>query len=335
MPRKLPFDWFPLGLAAAVALAWLIPQAGAHDSALHPALVNKAGVALIFFLSGVSLPFAALTAGTLRWPLHVVIQSCTYVLFPLMGLAVYALGGLRMGDGDAWLPPDMRLGFLFLCALPSTVSSAVALTAAAGGNVAVAVFNASLSSILGVFLTPLWLSLVLAAGGASVPVGSVILDLARWLILPLVIGQACRPLFGAWAARHKRRLAMVDRLIILFMIYTSFCDAFLGGVWGRYGFGAVLIILCGSVLLFAAALWTTTAVSRALRFPRDERIAAVFIGSTKSLATGVPMAQLIFPHHPGLSMILLPIMLYHPLQLVACGVLAGRWARGWKREAES
>jgi sodium/bile acid cotransporter 7 len=317
---RRPLDWFPPALAAAVGLAWIAPGPGAHGGLLHPEIANKVGVALIFLLSGVALPFSALRAGTARWPLHLLVQTMTFVGFPLVGLAVFVLGEDRLGL-------DVRLGFVYLCALPSTVSSAVALTAAAGGDVAVAGLYDSLSSILGGVVTQLWLSQVLTAGLAPLPLGRVVLDLVEWLILPLALGQLCRPLLGAWAARHKRRLAVLDRLIILFLVYASFCDAVAGGIWSRYGLAAVAIVLVGSAAILVLALWSMLAATRALGLARGERIAAVFIGATKSLAAGVPMAQLIFGSDPALGMILLPIMLYHPLQLIACGALASRWAR--------
>src|SRR5690349_12927046 len=167
---KFKFDWFLTGMAIAVLLAWLFPDPGAHGGSLHPELLTKLGVALIFFLHGLTLSFAALKAGTLRWPVHLVIQSATFLIFPLLGL-------LLLWPFRQWLSPELWLGFFYLCALPSTVSSSVALTAAARGHVSVAVFNATLSSLLGVFLTPLWISLVLKTGGQPLPLGKVILDL--------------------------------------------------------------------------------------------------------------------------------------------------------------
>ncbi len=325
MAKKSRFDWFLPGMAAAVALAWLFPDPGAHGGSLHPELLNKLGVALIFFLHGVALPFAALKSGTLRWRLHLVVQASTFLLFPLLGLALLWMAG-------GWLSPELRLGFFFLCALPSTVSSSVAMTAAARGNVPAAVFNATLSSLLGVVLTPLWIGALVTAGGQSMPLGPVILDLVQWLILPLVAGQLVRPWLGAVAERNKGRINAVDRATILLLVYTSFCDSVKGGVWTGHGAGAVLVALAGSALLFVLVLAATTAACDAFGFELPERAAAVFCGSKKTLVSGVPMARLIFGAHPGLSLILLPIMLYHPLQLVVCGALAGRWA---KRGAEA
>jgi sodium/bile acid cotransporter 7 len=316
---KPGLDWFLLGMVAATLLAWLLPDPGARGGVLHPELLNKLGVALIFFLHGLLLSFAALRAGTLLWRLHLVVQLSTYVVCPLCGLAALALLG-------AHLDPSLSLGIFYLCALPSTVSSSVAMTAAARGNVPAAVFNATFSSVLGVFVTPLWVGLVMGASGAGLPLGSVVLDLCVWLLLPLALGQLFRPICGAWALRHKPKINIVDRCTILLLVYTSFCDSVKSGVWLGSGLGPLLATLAFCCVLLALLLAAVNAVCKRLGFSTEDRIAAVLCGSKKTLASGVPMARLMFADQPGLSLILLPIMIYHPLQLVVCGWLAGRLA---------
>ncbi len=316
---KKKFDWFLCGLALAAGLAFLFPGPGAKGGWMQPELLTKAGVALIFFLNGAGLSFAAMRAGAMRWKLHAVVQLCTFLVFPVIGLGAFFL--LK------WLVPgDLGLGFFYLCALPSTVSSSVALTAAARGNVPAAVFNATLSSLIGVVLTPLWVGVVLKTSGEVLPLGKVLLDLCVWLVLPLVIGQASRPLTGAWITGHKALVNKVDRGTILLLVYTSFCDSVAGGVWSNQGWDVLLWTLLGTTAIFFLVMRLSDAASRALGFPEQDRITAVFCGSKKTLASGVPMAQLIFGTHPGIGLILLPIMIYHPLQLVICSVLAGRWA---------
>jgi sodium/bile acid cotransporter 7 len=326
MKAKKGPDWFLMGMVIAVVLAYLFPDPGAEGGFLHPELLTKAGVALIFFLNGLSLSFEALKAGTLRWPVHLVVQAGTFLLFPVLGFLFLALPLPGISD-------DLKLGFFYLCALPSTVSSSVAMTAAARGSVPVAVFNASLSSLIGVVLTPLWVSLAMKSGShQALPFGKVILDLVEWLVLPLVIGQLCRPKLGDWAARNKKRIQTVDRLTILLLVYTSFCDSMKWGVWSKQGSLTLVVSLLGSGFLFVVVFAVMSAVCDALKFPIPDRIAAIFCGSKKSLASGVPMARLIFGSDPRLSLILLPIMLYHPLQLLICSVLASRWA---ERKEES
>jgi sodium/bile acid cotransporter 7 len=313
-------DWFLLGMIAATVLAWAMPGPGAAGGWMQPELLTKAGVALIFFLHGLTLSFAALRAGALNWRLHAVVQGCTFLVFPLIGVGLLvALAGR--------LAPELRIGIFFLCALPSTVSSSVAMTATARGNVAGAVFNATLSSLIGIVVTPLWIAVVLQTTGEARPVWPVVLDLLRWLVLPLVVGQVLRPWLGSWAARHKPRISVVDRLTILLLVYTSFCDSFQQGVWSRQGSGQVMLVGGLCVGVFALVLGITARVARALGFSREDRITAIFCGSKKTLASGVPMAKLIFGAHPGLGLILLPIMIYHPLQLIVGGILAQRWGR--------
>ncbi len=319
-------DWFLPGMVLAVVLAWLWPEPGARGGWLQPELLTKGGVALIFFLHGLLLSFAALKAGTLHWRLHLVVQGCTFLLFPLLGLGLLAAGG-------DWLEPGWQLGIFFLCALPSTVSSSVALTAAARGNVPGAVFNATLSGLLGVVLTPLWVSVVVHSSGQhALPLGAVVRDLVIWLLLPLAAGQLCRPWLGAWAAQHRQGINVVDRGTILLLVYTSFCDSMQQGVWTGQGWWLIAVAAAGSAALFAVVMAVIVAVSRLLGFGREDRIAAVFCGSKKTLASGVPMAQLMFGTHPALGLILLPIMIYHPVQLIIGGFLARRWGETGQTE---
>jgi sodium/bile acid cotransporter 7 len=317
---KFKPDWFLLGMMAATFLAWAAPNPGAAGGWMHPELLTKGGVALIFFIHGAALSFVALRAGALNWRLHFLVQTCTFLLFPLLGIAITAALGHHVA-------PELSLGLFFLCALPSTVSSSVTMTAVARGNVAGAVFNATLSSLAGVVLTPLWVAAVMQTTGRAQPIGPVVLDLVRWLVLPLAVGQMLRPWIGAWIARHKARISTLDRLIIIMLVYTSFCDSFKDGVWSGRGAGQLAILAAVCAALFVLVLLLTGAAARAFGFGREDRITAIFCGSKKTLASGVPMAKLIFAGHPGLGLILLPIMIYHSLQLLVCGVLAQRWGQ--------
>jgi sodium/bile acid cotransporter 7 len=315
---KFKPDWFLPAMVVVTLLAWAHPDPGAAGGWMQPTLLNRIGVSLIFFLHGVALSFAALRAGALNWRLHVVIQSCTFLMFPLLGLGLNALLGEAISD-------EIKLGIFLLCALPSTVASSIAMTAEARGNVAGAVFNATLSSLIGVVLTPMWIALVMKTSGEVRPLGPVILDLCRWLILPLAVGQAVRPWLGAWVTRHKKRISFVDRGTILLLVYTSFCDSFKQGVWSGHGTTQLLLLTALCLGLFVLVLILTSNLARLLGFTRADKVAAIFCGSKKTLAAGVPMAKVIFGSHPGLGLILLPLMIYHALQLVIGGVLAQRW----------
>ncbi|MFZ2972994.1 MAG: bile acid:sodium symporter family protein [Ferribacterium limneticum] len=316
---KFKFDWFLKGMLVAVALAFIWPSPGAKGGFLHPELLNKIGIALVFFLNGLGLSLASLKDGALRWKVHLLIQVSTFLIFP-------ALGWLLLKASGGWMSADLQTGFFYLCALPSTVSSSVALTVAARGNVPVAVFNATLSSLIGVVLTPFWMAWILGSSGTGFDVWPVIVDLLIWLVLPLVVGQFSRPALGTWASHNKTRIQIVDRLTILTLVYTSFADTVKEGVWSNYGPVILLETIIGSTLLFVIVLALSRYLARLLGLPVEDRIAAVFCGSKKTLASGVPMAHLIFGANPALGLILMPIMIYHPLQLAVGGFLAQRWA---------
>nr|WP_303652455.1 bile acid:sodium symporter family protein [Paludisphaera mucosa] len=308
------------GMGVSVALAFAFPGPGADGGWLHPELLTKAGVALIFFLHGVAMSFDALKAGAFRWRLHLLVQLATFQLFPMLGLLMLAVAG-------GLISPSLRLGFFYLCALPSTVSSSVAMTSAARGNVPAAVFNATLSSLIGVAVTPALTAWYLGGSGTSrQPLGGVILDMVVWLVLPLVVGQLARRWLAGWASRNKRTIDAVDKGTILLLVYTSFCDSVAMNVWSGHGADAAWTFV-GTLLLFFAVMGLIWATCDLLGFSTEDRITAVFCGSKKTLASGVPMAQIMFGETPELGLILLPIMIYHPMQLLICGVLAGRWGR--------
>ena len=313
------FNWFMRGMVLVVALAFAWPAPGAQGGFLHPDVLNKVGIALVFFLNGLSLPMVALREGISRWRVHLLIQASTFLVFPLLGLSL-----LKLNPG--WMSPNLQLGIFYLCALPSTVSSSVALTAAARGNVPVALFNATLSSLLGVVLTPFWMAWALGHEGAQFELGPVVVNLLLWLVLPLVIGQASRPLLRDWAARHKAKIQLVDRLTILMLVYTSFSDSVQQGIWSSYGWTVLFQTMVVGSLLFFAVMFLTGRAAQWMGLEDGDRIAAILCGSKKTLASGVPMAHLIFGANPALGLILIPIMIYHPLQLAICGVLAQRWA---------
>lgn len=321
---KIKFDWFLKGMLAAVGLAFLWPAPGAHGGFLHPEQLNKAGIALIFFLNGLGLSFLALRDGVLRWQVHLLIQACTFLIFPLLGWGLIKLTG-------GWMSVELQEGFFYLCALPSTVSSSVALTVAARGNVPAAVFNATLSSLIGVVLTPLWMTWILGRSGTEFAIAPVVMDLLLWLVLPLVLGQLTRPLLNTWASRNKAPIQTVDRLTILVLVYTSFSDSVQQGIWSHYGLIVLVETIAGTGVLFSLALFLTRTLSNLIGLSTEDRIAAIFCGSKKTLASGVPMAHLIFGANPALGLILMPIMIYHPLQLAVGGVIAQHWGQRKER----
>jgi sodium/bile acid cotransporter 7 len=317
-------NWFVLSLPLTVVLAFLVPEAGASGGWLQSQVTTKVGVALIFLLQCLTLPSAALRKGVSQWRLHLLVQSFTFGLFPLIGnLLDKALG--------RFLPPDLALGFLYLCVLPSTVSTSVVLTGLAGGNTVGAIFNAVLSNVLGVFITPLWITWLMEKGGSRQPLGPVILEIVLLLLLPLAVGQLLRLPFAKFADTRKKPLGNIASGIILFIVFAAFCNSVKSRLWSQHGPGVTLLAAAGVLLVFVIAMAAVEALSRLLRLDPADRIAASFCAPQKTLASGVPMAKILFGTHPGLGLILLPILLYHPLQLIVCGILADRWGKGVKR----
>jgi sodium/bile acid cotransporter 7 len=237
-----------------------------------------------------------------------------------MGIVLDRLAG-------GWLAPDLRLGFLYLAVLPSTITTSVILTGMAGGNTVGALFNAVLSSLLGVFVTPLWVAWLMKASGQQQPLGPVIVEIVTLLLIPLVLGQVLRPPCAAWADRNKKRLGNLSSAIVLFIVYAAFCNSVKQRLWTQHGLNVLLPAAGGVLLLFGLAVLLTEALARALSLQRPDLIAARCCAPQKTLASGVPMAKIIFGAHPGLGLILLPVLLYHPLQLIVCGALASRWGR--------
>jgi sodium/bile acid cotransporter 7 len=316
-------DNFTLALVGTVLVASLFPCSG--QFAADWAVATQIAIALLFFLHGARLSREAVFAGITHWRLHLTVLSFTYVMFPLLGLAAVALPA-------AVLSPALGAGVLFLCCLPSTVQSSIAFTSIAGGNVPAAICSASASSLIGVFLTPLLVGLLMSAHGGDISIDS-IESIVMQLLVPFVAGQLVRPWIGAWALRHKRLLGLVDRGSILMVVYGAFSEAVAHGLWHQLTPESTAGMVLVNIVLLAIALSTTTWTARRLGFNHQDEITIVFCGSKKSLAAGVPMANILFAGH-SVGMIVLPLMLFHQIQLMACAVLARRYARRAEQPAE-
>lgn len=313
-------EWFLLGMVGAVVLASLTPDWGRSGGFLHGEVLSNAGIASVFFLHGLGIPLQSLRDGLGRWRVHVVVQLFTFGIFPLIWLLAYAVVG-------GWVPQALALGFCYLCALPSTISSSVAMTGLARGNVPAAIFNATLSSILGIVLTPLLVAAFTSVDGQWLSLKDAVVSIARLLLVPLLLGQLMRPWLHAWHVRYKHWTNLLDRWVILLLVYSAFCDSVASGLWRDNGVSMLIMALVGAGLVLAVVLALATWVVRRLDFPIEDEITAVFCGSKKTMASGVPMAKLLFGAHPSLGLILLPVMLYHQLQLFVCSILANRYAR--------
>jgi sodium/bile acid cotransporter 7 len=318
--RGFTFDGFMLALIAVVVLAALVPQFGATGGPLHIDQVATYGIALIFFLYGLTLAPDKLKQGAAHWRLHLTVQAATFILFP----AIVFLLVLPFRDH---MPPGLATGFLYLGALPSTVSSSVALTGIARGNVPIAIFNATLSSIIGVFATPLLMAWFASTTGDPLPVLPVIIKIILLVLLPMALGQVARIWLKDWASAHVKKIRMVDRLVILLIVFNAFSDSMIGGVWEGHDIFLIAAMLLGVAIVFVVVYVVLKLVCRLLAFDTPDTIACVFCGTVKSLATGVPLARIMFGNDPLLGLIIAPTMLYHVLQLFVLGILANRYAR--------
>ncbi len=324
----MKIDGFLIAILCAVALALVAPGVGAGGGPLHLATLTTIGIGLVFFLHGAALSPHALKAGAANWRLHAFVHSSTFLLFPAIGMAVF--WGAR-----GLIAPEVRLGFFYLCALPSTISSSVAMTALARGNVSGAIFDATLSGLMGMVLTPLLVGLVATGITGHLPLLPAILSVLETLLLPFAAGQLLRRWIGVFVAKNKSWANKVDRAVIVMIVYGAFCDSTAGGLWSKYAPLTLLGIAVLVVALLAFVLVTTTTASRLLRFSREDEAAAVFCGSKKSLANGAPIALVLFGHNPALGMIMLPVMLYHQAQLIVCSILARRYAARAADEIEA
>ena len=318
-PAFLP-DNFVLTLLGCVALAALLPVQGRAAEALH--LLTNLGVAWLFFLHGAKLSRQAVVEGLLHWRLHLLVLLATFGLFPLLGLALQSLLAPLLG-------PSLMLGVLFVCALPSTVQSSIAFTSIARGNVPAAMCSASISNVLGIALTPLLMAALShgAAGqGAHALSWHSMQGIVLLLLLPFVAGQVMQPRLGPWVQRHRGVLKFFDQGTILLVVYAAFSEAMVQGLYQRLGWGVLLQVLAVCALLLATVMAVLVWASRRLGFSRPDEVAILFCGSKKTLASGVPMAQILFAGQ-AIGLLVLPLMLFHQLQLMVCAVLAKRYAQ--------
>lgn len=316
--------WRPNPLIAAILLAiaaaYVLPHLGSKNGPLLPEITGKIGVALIFFLNGALISFSSLRDGARNWRGHLLTQGTIFVAFPLLGFLILGLFGNHLGS-------TLSLGLFYLCALPSTVSSSVAITAQANGNVALAMFNATASSLLGIFITPFWMSLLLHSQGVTIDIIPVLLNLILWMGLPLTLGQLSRVMLQNWLEKYKKWAQLADRTVIIWLIYTSFCQSFEDKIFQQFHLNDLIETILFTIGIFIIILLLILIASKPLRINTPDLKAIVFCGATKSLASGVPMAQLIFMSS-GLAIgpLLLPILIYHPLQLFIFAIAAEKYS---------
>ncbi|MBD1575193.1 bile acid:sodium symporter [Vibrio sp. S11_S32] len=320
MIKAIKKEWFLVAMVVAMALATVIPNVGRSGGLLHLDQVTGIGIAIVFFLHGIGLSPQALKDGVNNWRLHLFIQCATFVVYPLL----WVIFGHGM---QSIMPAALAFGFCFLFVLPSTISSSVAMTAIGKGNMPGAIFNASLSSILGVFITPFLIQYFMGLAGGAINIMDSITSISKLLLLPMVLGQLLRPLLFSFIEKHKNIVGKQDKYVILLIVFNAFSDSIAEGIWHSFSVDDLLlsVVICLVVLLFIVNFmrWSANKIG----FNHADEVAAVFCGSKKTLAAGIPMAKVIFGADPRLGMILLPIMIYHPLQIFYCAILASRYQK--------
>ncbi len=303
-------------MLAVVGIAALIPARG--EGAAVAGIAADAGIVFLFFLYGARLSPQAALGGLRQWQLHIVVLLCTFVLFPILGLGLEYVA-------PTTLPPALLTGILFLCVLPSTVQSSIAFTSIARGNIPAALCAASASNILGVIISPMLAGWLLQSHGTSLSLG-IFRDITLQLLAPFIAGQLLRPWIGNWVQQRKKILGYADRGSILLIIYVAFSKGMVDRIWSKLDLVDLAILAVMLAALLAVALVITAFVARRImRFSIEDEIVVQFCGSKKSLASGLPMATILFPG-PQLGMIVLPLMLFHQMQLIVCAILARRYS---------
>ena len=314
-------DRFIGGLLLMIILAWLIPGIGAKDSFFDLKEATRYAIALLFFFYGLRLSPEKLVNDLKNWKLHVTIQTITFVVFPLLVLLFRSF--LKGTENEV-----LWLAVFFLAALPSTVSSSVVMVSIAKGNIPSAIFNASISGVIGIVVTPLWMGLFLGKQAGSFDFGSVIADLILTILLPVIAGLILHRFWGNWAGRNGKKLGMYDKSVILSVVYSSFSDSFLNGIFHGISW-LELGILTGSVIaLFFVVFNFTKVLNRLMKFNREDSITVLFCGSKKSLMHGSVMAGVIFAGSSSGSIFLVPIMIYHAFQLFYVSLIAQKLGKG-------
>lgn len=315
MLKKLLPDTFILALVATLLAATFFPASGVAAEVVST--LAGAAVVVLFFFVGCKLPSRAILDAVIHWRLHAVILASTFVAFPIMILGLHKIV-------PTVLDPALWTGFFFLAVLPSTVQSSIALTSIARGNVASAVASASVSQVLGVFITPVLFGLIVGSSVTATTQGN-FGKIAMQILLPFIIGHLSRPLLKDWVERYKKYIGLTDRLTILLAVFSAFSSAVLEGIWQRLPPRSLLAVVAMSCIVLGLALALTALAARVCGFPIGDRIAVIFCGTKKSLVQGVPMARVMFSG-PDAGLILLPIMIFHQLQLMICSAIARKFA---------
>lgn len=316
---KFKIDRFVLAIIAVVIIAYLFPEWGSTDSNVPLDAIGSAGISLIFFFYGLKLSPDKIKNGLKNWKLHILVQASTFLLFPLIILLFYPF--VQTGKAEV-----LWLSFLFLAALPSTVSSSVVMVSIARGNIPAAIFNASISGLIGIAVTPLWMGLFLKNAAADFDLGSIYIKLLLEILLPVCIGLLLQRYLGKYTQQFGRQLTLFDKSVILLIIYKSFAESFEQGIFTSVGIADFILITILVIILLFSVYYLTGFLSKKMRFSREDRITAQFCGTKKSLVHGTVFSKVLFPATIPIGMILLPLMLFHAIQIFIISIIASRLA---------
>ncbi|WP_276167310.1 bile acid:sodium symporter family protein [Zobellia alginiliquefaciens] len=317
---KINIDGFVLSVIAVIGIAYIFPQWGVPGSKIPIDTISTIGVSLIFFFYGLKLSPEKLNSGIKNWKLHLLVQASTFVIFPLLVLLFRPLVQNQEQE-IIWL------AFFFLAALPSTVSSSVVMVSIAKGNIPAAIFNASISGIIGVLVTPLWMGLFVQNAQSDFDFTDIYTKLIVQIILPVIVGFLLQRFLGEMAQRYGKQLTLFDKSIILLIIYKSFAESFAGNVFSSVSILDIVLLLFAVVILFYTVFLLTGFLALKMRFDLEDRITAQFCGTKKSLVHGTVFSKILFSNMASIGIILLPLMLFHATQLLIISVVASKMSR--------
>lgn len=323
MLKKFKVDSFVIAIVISIVIAYFLPQVGASDSPVPMNLISSLGISFIFFFYGLNLNSETIQDGLKNWKLHLTVQGSTFLLFPLLVLPFFPLAK----DTSYEL---IWLGFLFMAALPSTVSSSVVMVSMAKGNLPAAIFNASISGIIGILLTPLWMLPFINQTEVAFDFSSIYIQLITEIVIPLALGLMLRKYLGAWAQRHKKQLNLFDKFIILLIIYKSFVHSFEDEIFTSINIMQMLVMVVLVLILFFVVYSLTGWLGKILKFNHADRITNQFCGTKKSLVHGTVFSEALFGQTSIIGILILPLMFYHAFQILVISVIAtkkGREAR--------
>ena len=317
---SIKIDGFVLSVIAVIGMAYIFPQWGTPESKIPIDTISAIGISLIFFFYGLKLSPAKLKAGIKNWKLHVLVQGSTFFIFPLLVL-IFRPFIQNEAQETIWL------AFFFLAALPSTVSSSVVMVSMAKGNIPAAIFNASISGIIGVVLTPLWMGLFVQSAQTNFDFTDIYIKLFVQIILPVVVGILLQRFLGEFAQKHNKRLTLFDKSVILLIIYKSFAESFEGDIFSTVSILDLLMLSVAVLILFGIVFFLTGFLAKKMRFNTADQITAQFCGTKKSLVHGTVFSKIIFGKLASIGIILLPLMIFHAIQLLIISTVASRMSR--------